>query len=80
MSWRALGFFAISGIGSAFLAQYCYYEALKDQSVSRLFPVLFGGTPVVTALLGVLILGEAMTLTSGLGLVLIVIGSLLLLR
>ena len=80
VSWRAMAFFAASGICSALLAQYSYYEALKDQNVSRLFPVLFGGTPVVTAILGVVVLGEVLTASAVVGLGFIVLGSVLLMR
>ncbi|MBI3039191.1 EamA family transporter, partial [bacterium] len=79
MSWESFGIFSASGIISMIIAQFFYYEALKDKEVTRLFPVLFGGTPVITMILGCLILGEKVTILSGVGGALIIAGSIMML-
>lgn len=73
--WLAFG---ASGVMSLLLAQYCYYQALQDQSVSTLFPFLFGGAPVFTMVLAWAVLGEPIAWRTGLGGGLIFLGSLLL--
>lgn len=80
--WSALSLrqglaFAASGIISLVIAQYFYYEALKGSQVSRLFPLLFGGAPVVTMILGWLFLGETITAATAAGGLLITFGSAL---
>ncbi|HEY9070806.1 MAG TPA: DMT family transporter [Candidatus Ozemobacteraceae bacterium] len=80
--WSALSLrqglaFAASGIISLVIAQYFYYEALKGSQVSRLFPLLFGGAPVVTMILGWLFLGETITAATATGGLLITFGSAL---
>ena len=75
ISWKAVGLFAASGLISMVVAQYFYYEALKEKSVARLFPILFGGAPVVSTLLAWLFLGESISPAMGIGCFLIAIGS-----
>ena len=82
--WNSLGMrqilgFAASGIISLVIAQYFYYEALRDSQVSKLFPLLFGGAPVVSIFLGWLVLGEKISGITAAGGALITIGSVLLL-
>lgn len=82
--WNGLGArqflaFAASGIISLIIAQYFYYEALRDSQVSKLFPLLFGGAPVVSMLLGWFVLGEKISGMTAAGGVLITLGSILLL-
>ncbi|HOT30205.1 MAG TPA: DMT family transporter [Candidatus Ozemobacteraceae bacterium] len=82
--WNGLGArqflaFAASGIISLIIAQYFYYEALRDSQVSKLFPLLFGGAPVVSMLLGWFVLGERISAMTAAGGVLITLGSVLLL-
>lgn len=81
--WSGLGLrqvlaFAASGIISLVIAQYFYYEALGDSQVSKLFPLLFGGAPLVSMFLGWLMLGEKISGMTATGGVLITIGSVLL--
>lgn len=75
----AIALFMASGVVSLLLAQYAYYALLQQAEVSRVFPFLFGAAPVVTILLGVLVLGETMTLKQVVGALLVVGGGLLLL-
>lgn len=76
---RQLLGFAASGIISLVIAQYFYYEALRDTQVSKLFPLLFGGAPVVSMVLGWLVLGEKISALTAAGGVLITVGSVLIL-
>lgn len=72
--------FGLSGIFSLFLAQYCYYVALKDSSVSKLFPFLFASSPIITVILSFVILKEKLSFNVIVGSILIFIGSIFLLR
>ncbi len=73
--WLAFG---ASGVLSLLLAQYCYYQALRDHAVSTLFPFLFGGAPVLTMVLAWAVLGEPAGWRTGAGGGLIFLGCLLL--
>lgn len=82
--WNSLGMrqvvaFAASGIISLVIAQYFYYEALRDSQVSKLFPLLFGGAPVISMFLGWLMLGEKISSMTAAGGVLITLGSVMIL-
>lgn len=82
--WNSLGMrqvvaFAASGIISLVIAQYFYYEALRDSQVSKLFPLLFGGAPVISMFLGWLVLGEKISSMTAAGGVLITLGSVMIL-
>ena len=79
VSSASLLWFGASGVVSLVLAQVTYYALLKDQQVARTFPLLFGAAPVVSILLGVLVLGEKLALKQVLGTALVIAGSLLLL-
>ena len=80
ISWKGVFIFALSGVISMIIAQYFYYSALKEKDVAKWFPILFGGAPVVTIVLGWCFLGEAVTTVHWLGCGLIVFGSALLFR
>lgn len=75
----AWGWFAASGLASLVVAQIAWYALLKDAQVSRTFPFMFAAAPVVTLLLGVLVLHEPLTLRQVLGALLVVLGGALLL-
>lgn len=77
--WVAYGLFAASGIVSLLLSQFTYYRLLQRADVSRVFPFLFSAAPVVTMVLGVLVLQENLTLRQLLGAALVIGGGLLLL-
>ncbi|MBM3259303.1 MAG: EamA family transporter [Candidatus Sericytochromatia bacterium] len=75
----AWGWFAASGLASLVIAQIAWYALLKDAQVSKTFPFMFAAAPVVTLLLGVLVLHEPLTLRQVIGGVLVVLGGALLL-
>jgi bacterial/archaeal transporter family protein len=66
-----------AGFMASFLAQIAFYHGLKIGEVSRVTPVS-GTYPLIAFMLGVLILGETMTLLKLAGVVLIVTGAWLL--
>ena len=79
ISWSAFALFAASGIVSLLVSQYAYYRLLQRADVSRVFPFLFSAAPVVTMVLGVLLLHESLSLRQILGAALVIGGGLLLL-
>jgi drug/metabolite transporter (DMT)-like permease len=68
-----------SGLISLLLAQYAYYALLRHVQVSRVFPFLFSAAPLVTVLLGAVILREPLSAKQLLGAFLVVLGGVLLL-
>jgi uncharacterized membrane protein len=76
-SWQGAGLLALSGFLSMVIAQFFYYEALKEHKVSVLFPVLFAGAPVLASILGVFFLQEKMSWLAMVGCFLISVGSCL---
>lgn len=77
--WSAYALFAASGLISLLVSQYAYYRLLQRADVSRVFPFLFSAAPVVTMVLGVVLLHESLSLRQILGAVLVIGGGLLLL-
>ncbi|MEB3237336.1 MAG: DMT family transporter [Candidatus Sericytochromatia bacterium] len=75
----AWGWFAASGLASLVVAQIAWYALLKDAAVSRTFPFMFAAAPVVTIVVGMLVLHEPLNLRQVLGALLVVIGGTLLL-
>ena len=73
MLYLMLGGFLASVVG-----QFCFYHALKNGEASRMVP-LSGSYPLVAFVLGVLILGEKVTLAKTAG-ILLVVGGVYLLR
>lgn len=65
------------GFTANFLGQLLFYNALKTGDVSCVTPVA-GAYPLITFLMGVLILGESLTLIKALGMGLILLGVFLL--
>ena len=76
---RAIALYVASGVTSLLLAQYAYYALLRQAEVSRVFPMLFAATPVVTMAIAYLALGEQPTPVRLAGAALVIGGSLLLL-
>lgn len=82
--WRALPLADVlklvlgSGLVAGGLAMAFFYSALALDDVSRIKPIAFTIAPAVGALLGWLVLGEAMTLRKALALALILAGVVLL--
>ena len=63
----------LGGFLASFVGQICFYHSLKAGEISRVVPVS-GTYPLIAFLLGVLLLGEAMTLPKILGALLVVAG------
>ena len=73
-SWVFLG---LGGVLASIVGQLCFYRALKIGDVSRVVPV-GASYPVTACLLGVLLLHEPLTLSKGVGILLVVGGTFLL--
>lgn len=76
---RSLGFVALSGLLASLIGQWALYSALKGNEVSRVVPVC-STYPVVAAILGFVLMGEAMTIPKVAGLVMVTGGVVLLTR
>lgn len=74
---RAAGLLALGGFLASFVGQMTFYRAVKMGEVSRIVPVA-GIYPLVAFLLGVLLLGESLTLQKSCGVLLVLAGVLLL--
>lgn len=70
---KSMAIFAISGIMAGLLGMWTYFGALRMAPASKTVPIA-ASYPLVTALLGVLILGEQFTLARLAGTILIVAG------
>lgn len=70
---KSASFLILGGFLASFVAQLCFYHSLKIGEISRVVPVS-GSYPLIAFLLGVLLLGEAMTLPKILGALLVVAG------
>lgn len=76
LNWRLLGLIAIAGLLGGGLGQVAYYIALKSERAALVVP-LAAAYPVVTMLLGVSLLGEALSLIRAVGVLLVVAGVVL---
>jgi len=65
--------FIISGIVSAFLGQYFYFYAMQKAPASKVVPVA-GTYPLFAALFAIIFLGERLTITNAIGIILIIAG------
>lgn len=63
-----------SGLVAGAAAMILFYSALSLGEVSRIKPIAFAVAPAVGALLGWLVLGEAMTIKKGIGIMTILAG------
>ena len=70
-------YLAVGGFMASILGQIFFYNALKTGEVSSVAPVS-GAYPLISFLLGVLILGEKITLTKIGGIIFVLIGIMLL--
>jgi transporter family protein len=70
---KSISLFSLSGILAGLLGMWTYYQILKIGATSKIVP-LAATYPLVTAMLSILILGEAVTLPRIIGTVLIVGG------
>ena len=66
-------FFSLSGLSAGLLGMLCYYLALRVAPISRAVPVA-ASYPLVAALLGIVFLGESVTLQKIAGTLLIIFG------
>ncbi|PIU41437.1 MAG: hypothetical protein COS99_05550 [Candidatus Omnitrophica bacterium CG07_land_8_20_14_0_80_42_15] len=67
----------IEGLLGGLIGQYLYFKAIKLQETSAVAPIV-GSYPLFTFIFAILILGEKLTLTKGLGVILVVSGIFLL--
>lgn len=70
-------FLALGGFLASFVGQMAFYQSLKTGEVSRVVPVA-GAYPLIAFLLSLMILGERLTLSKAIGVILIVLGTSLL--
>ena len=77
MSGKAILCLALGGFLASFVAQLIFYHALKIGNVSRVVPIA-GTYPLIAFILGILVLGEKLTIPKTIGACLVVIGALLL--
>ncbi|MDD5019133.1 MAG: GRP family sugar transporter [Candidatus Omnitrophica bacterium] len=75
--FRYIALIIFGGFTANFIGQLLFYNALKDGDVSRVTPIA-GAYPLVAFLLGVLILGEGLTVMKVLGIVCVLLGIFLL--
>ena len=73
ISGKEVILFAISGVLAGFLGMYTYFTLLKTAPVSKIVP-LVSTYPLITAILGMCILNEEVSLVRILGIVLIITG------
>ena len=76
---RSYGWVALSGLLASLLGQWALYSALKNDEVSRVVP-LCSTYPIVAAVLGFAVRGEAITLPKMAGIVMVTGGIVLLTR
>lgn len=62
-----------SGFLASFVAQIMFYHGLKAGDVSRIVPVV-GAYPLIAFILGIFVLGEALTVAKLVGVLLVVAG------
>lgn len=70
---RTLGFFSMSGITAGLLGTWAYLTAMKSGDAHQIVP-LSATYPLVTAILGFLVLKEDVTLAKLLGTSLVIVG------
>ena len=75
---KSITLLVLAGILAGFVAQIVFYKALKLGEISRIIPIV-NCSPLFTFLLGWLFLGEEVTVSKAIG-ILLVLGGLFLLR
>jgi len=70
---KSASFLILGGFLASFVAQLCFYHSLKTGEISRVVPVS-GSYPLIAFLLGILFLGETLTLSKLVGVSLVVAG------
>jgi drug/metabolite transporter (DMT)-like permease len=76
-TWKTLFIMVVSGIFVGFVANYLYYKVIRNNT-SYVIAALVFSAPFFTVLLSYIFLKEELTVASGLGVVLIVVGIVLL--
>lgn len=76
-SWKTLFIMIVSGIFVGFVANFLYYKVIRDNT-SYIIAALVFSAPFFTVLLSYIFLKEDLTIMSGLGVVFIVTGIVLL--
>jgi len=74
---RAIVYIMLGGFFASIVGQMIYYKALSAGEASKIVPIA-GSFPLVTFILGVIIFGEAITVTKIIGVILVVSGICLL--
>jgi transporter family protein len=77
MGVKSVFFLVLAGILAGFVAQLVFYKALKTGEISRIIPIT-SCYPLFTFLLGWMFLGEDVTLSKAIGMLLILGGIFLL--
>lgn len=75
---RSLAFLGLSGLATG-VSWLCYFYALQRGPIDKVVPIDKSST-VMTILLAALLLGESVTLTRGIGVVLIAVGTFLMIE
>lgn len=75
---RSLAFLGLSGLATG-VSWLCYFYALQRGPIDKVVPIDKSST-VMTILLAALLLGESVTLTKGIGVVLIAVGTFLMIE
>jgi transporter family protein len=70
---KAIGLLVLSGFLASFVAQIAFYHGLKIGEVSRVVPIS-GTYPLIAFLLGIFVLGEAVTVHKIIGMLLVISG------
>jgi len=74
---RSAALLVLAGFLASFVAQITFYHGLSSGEVSKVVPIS-GTYPLIAFILGVLVLGEAVTVAKIAGIVLVVAGVVLL--
>lgn len=70
---RSIILLALGGFLASIIAQICFYKGLKLGEISRIVPIA-GSFPLVAFVLGLLFLGESVSLLKILGVLSIIVG------
>ena len=70
---KAIGLLVLSGFLASFVAQIAFYHGLKIGEVSRVVPIS-GTYPLIAFILGIFVLGEAVTVHKIIGMLFVISG------
>ena len=77
VKFSALVYLVLAAISAGIVGQLFYFSALKIEQSSLVVPIV-GAYPLITAVIGVLILKESLTWSKGAGILLIIVGVVML--